>query len=173
MKARWCEEAVVFRRSIASRGDVERRVHADGHLGAEEVVVDGRGHADHGKAHLRKGVGARLRAVAADDDQRVHAPLPQLAHRLAAAGVRLELRAAGAAQHRAAALNDAAHVAGAHGREVAGDKAREAVANAQHVPTVLDPRAHHGANGGVHAGGIAPAGQNGDASHSSVHLAAR
>jgi len=52
---------------------VDRRIYADGDVAAHQIVVDGRGDAYHRIAHLAEGVRARLRAVAADDHQRLDA----------------------------------------------------------------------------------------------------
>src|SRR5205814_2679248 len=90
--------------------DVDRRVAADTDVVTVEVVVDGRGHPDHREAFAREARRARLRAVAADHHQSIDRPVAEVAEGLGAAGRLGEFRAAGAAEDRAARLDDAADV---------------------------------------------------------------
>src|SRR6185312_16305955 len=135
-----------------------------GHLGAGQIVVDGRRHAHHRQTRARQRQRAGLRAVATDDDQPVDAPVRQVAEPLGPDGVLLELGEARAAQDGAAALQDVADVAGAQRIDLAFDQAGVAVANPENLPALRDAGSDHGPNGGVHAGGVAPAGQDGDLS---------
>ena len=54
---------------------VERGRGADANVGATQVVVDGRCDADHSHAASGERVGAGLRAIAADDDERMDVTL--------------------------------------------------------------------------------------------------
>src|SRR5438067_9567163 len=58
--------------------DVDRRVAADADVVAVEIVIDGRGHADHGEAFACEACGPRLRAVAADHHQRIYSPATKI-----------------------------------------------------------------------------------------------
>ncbi len=140
--------------------DVEGGVHADGDVGAVQIVVNGGGHAHHGESAPRQLVGPGLGAVAADDHQPGDAAGPQLPDRLEHSGPGPELRTAGAAQEGAALLNDAAHVPGAQGDELPLDQARVPVADAVRLPAAVNGRAHRSPDGRVHARGVTAAGKD-------------
>ena len=115
-----CDEAVTFRRSIASSAMFSAVSTPIVISDAGQVVVDRRSDADDLEAHLRQRQRAGLRAVAADDDQAVDPAGAQVA-RGRARGPRLvlELGQPRAAQEGPAPLQDAAHVAGAERRQSA------------------------------------------------------
>src|SRR5437016_1210231 len=91
--------------------DVDGSVGTDGDGGAIEIVVDGRGDADHRKAELAEQLRAGLRAVAADHDEALDAALREVAQRLRAAALLAKLLAARAAEESTADLDDAADLA--------------------------------------------------------------
>jgi hypothetical protein len=62
-------------------------------------------------------------------------------------------------------LDNAAHVAGSEGNDVAGDETDIAMTDAENVPALLNPGPYHGSDGRVHAGGVTPTGQYGNTSH--------
>ena len=76
-----------------------------------------------------------------------------------------ELLAARAAEEGAAALDDAAHVARAQRLDGVVDQALKAVADAEHLHAPVEGAARDGADGGVHARGVAAARQDCDALH--------
>src|SRR5690606_6440635 len=63
---------------------VQGGIKADGELGAGNVVVDGAGNADAGKAHFGQAHGAHVGAVAANHHQGVDAVLLQVFDRFLA-----------------------------------------------------------------------------------------
>jgi hypothetical protein len=77
-----------------------------------------------------------------------------------------ELRAAGAAEHRAAGLDDAAHIPRGERVQVVGEKPGVAVVDAEHFPSLREAGAHDGAHGGVHARRVAAARQDCNLFHS-------
>jgi len=62
---------------------------------------------------------------------------------------------AGATEHGAALLNDAADRPRVQRREAPFDQADIALPDTKHVPPAIERTARHGANGGVHARRIA------------------
>jgi hypothetical protein len=135
-----------------------------------QVVVDGRGHADHRGAPFVQGRGSGLRAVAADHDQSAQPVITQLIQGLTQAGPGLELFAARGAQHRASRVNDAADIARSQRAQVAGQQPAESVADADRLEASRVCAANHCADRGVHARRIAAAGEHGQAP---VHATAR
>jgi hypothetical protein len=163
---RWWDEAVTRRRSIDRlHADGHRAVHADGEVGADEVVVDGGRDAHDGEAELVQRRGAALAAVAADDDEAVDAAGLEVQQRLVLHLARLELGAARAAEDGARALDDAADVAQAEGDDVVGDEARVAALDAEGLDAAVDRGAGDGADGRVHAGGVTAAREDSDLLH--------
>ena len=136
---------------------VQRRVHADAHVGVGDVVVNGAGHADDGKAHLVQLERPAEGAVAADDHQPLHAVAVEVAQCSLAAFLRPELLGAGGAQDGAAAAEDAAHRAGVHLPHPAVNQALVATLDAHGAHAQAQGGAHHGADTGIETGAIAPA----------------
>jgi hypothetical protein len=62
-------------------------------------------------------------------------------------------------------LDNAAHIAGSEGNDVAGDEANVPMTDAENVPALFDSGPYHGSDSRVHAGGVPPAGQYGNTSH--------
>ncbi|OPZ85445.1 MAG: hypothetical protein BWY76_01411 [bacterium ADurb.Bin429] len=108
---------------------------------------------------------ARLRAVAADDHQPLNAGGAQVIHRLLKAFRRAEGLTTRAVQDGAALIDDARDGRCVHKGEIALDQALITVADADHLHPRADARADDGADGGIHAGGIAPAGEHCDTFH--------
>src|SRR5680860_831479 len=106
------EEAVVAGRGVAEpvdrvHAEVGRGVEADGDVGAVDVVVDRRRHADHRHPVLLvQGLGAAEAAVPADNHQAIDAARPKALGGAGAAGGLVELLTARGPQDRAAALDD-------------------------------------------------------------------
>src|SRR5690606_4217199 len=146
--------------------DVDRGVEADRDVGAEDVVVDGAGDADDGHAVLlRQGQRPAEAAVAADHDQALDAAAPQHGGGLRPARRVEELLGARRAEDRAAALDDVRDVPGVQLDDVVLDEALVPAVDARDAGAVVDRRADDGADGGVHAGRVAPAGEYGDVLH--------
>ena len=112
---------------------------------------------------MRQRQRAGLRAVAADDHQPVDAARARGCSRPRA-------RTASSLNSGSRALprnvpprcQDAADVAGAERLDLPLDQAGVAVADAEHLPALVEAGADDGADGGVHAGRIAAAGQHSD-----------
>src|SRR5262249_22263993 len=109
---------------------------------------------------LRERQCALLRAVTADDDQPLDALMGQSLYSLMDSFRRLELWAAGAAQHRSSQLDDPTDIPRVQGNEISLDQSGESPADAEDVRAALDGCAGRGPNGGVHAGRIAAARQH-------------
>jgi hypothetical protein len=179
-----------------SRGDgihrlhdaVQRSVRADGHVGAEHVVVDGADQPDDGQIGVRSGslgrqfalrhqfgeqlrpllakeVGAGEAAVAADGHQRVDAVVEQIVGGAAAPFARAEILRPRGTDDRAALLQDAAYVEPGERADVAAAFHHALVAFVDGVDfgAGVDAGAHHGAHGGVHPLRVTAAGENADA----------
>ena len=145
--------------------NVQGRVHADGDIGSEQVVVDGGGHSDHRETHRVERLRAGLRAVAPDGHQSLDA---RPAHTFNGPGATfgvLELGAAGAAEDGAAQLHDSAHVARAQRLKISRDQAGVAALNPHHFPAALERGPGHGPDGCVHPGRVAAAGQHRNSLH--------
>src|SRR5262249_8769900 len=112
--------------------------------------------------HLRQRQRARLRAVAADDDQAVDAPRLEVLDGARPHLLVLELAKPRAAQKRPAPLQDPADVAGPQRLDQAAHQPGVAVAYAERFPTHCDAHAAGGADGGVHPGCVTAAGQDRD-----------
>jgi hypothetical protein len=150
--------------------DVDRRRHADRDVGADQVVVDRGGDADHRQAQAVQCAGTGLRAVAADHHQALDAVGLHARQRLSLASFRLQFDAACRAQHRAATFHDAADVARAEHGEVAGDQAGVAVAHTQHLVAACHAHAHHGADRCIHARRVTATGEHRQACHAASVL---
>lgn len=152
------------------QSDVQGGIKTDGKIRAADIVVDGAGHADDVDVLLfGQGQGAAIRAVAADHHQPFDLVLSEhLCGHFAAFGIK-ELLAARRPQHGAAAVDDPADIARSKRRDVAVDKPAIARSNAVNLNAMVGRRSHHGPDGCVHAGRVAPAGQNTD----SLHFAGR
>ena len=147
----------------ALHNGVQRRVVADGGVGAVQVVVDGAGQADHREVELvGKDARAGERAVAADDDDGVDAVAAcHVVGQLAAFGG-LELLAARRLEDGAAALDDVGDVLGVEVNDFVGDEAAVAAVNALDLETVENCGAGDRADGGVHSRRIASRGEDAD-----------
>src|ERR1700758_3623778 len=109
--------------------NVDGGIAADGDVGPEQVVVDGRWDADHVNPELAEQVRARLRAVAANRHHTIDALLREVAKRLGPAALVAEFGRTRGAQKRAADLNDAADVARTELSELTVDQAFPALAH--------------------------------------------
>ena len=167
---------------------VQGGIGADGHVGADHVVVDGAHQpGDHqrrvslgggfidfpGLNQLRqqfrplltKQIGAGQAAVAADDHQPIDATLEQIASGASATLPLTECRAAGGADDGTAPMQDAA--------DIVPRQRADAIATVHHAliafengvdgGALMQRGADHRAYRGVHALGIAAAGQDADA----------
>ena len=99
-------------------------------------------------------------ALGLDPRQRVYSPLAQVGERLRPPGGLGELRAARAAQDRAARLDDAADVARGERLEDADQEAGIAVAYREHLAAAGQRAAGHGPHRRIHAGRVAAARQD-------------
>src|SRR6266571_7670229 len=167
------EGALVRRRSRLQPIDrferrVEGGVDAYGDIGAVQIVVDGRSDADDGEPGLRKGVGARERAVAADHDETFDRVLLEYLQRALPPFGGAELGAAGAAEHGAADVDDAGDVAGPERLELALDQPGVALSDAGHLEPARHTDAHHGPERRVHPRRVAPTRQHCNPLHPSV-----
>ena len=122
---------------------------------------------DNRKPHPGKFVGARLGAVAADDDQPLDLLLPDAGQGFAAPVLRFEFPAAGTAEHGSAPLDDAPHIPRPEGEHVPGDQTGIAVADAENIPAPVEAGPYDSPDGGVHARSVASAGQDGNSFHCS------
>src|SRR5512138_2032118 len=137
--------------------DIERRSGPDRYLGSDQIVIDRRGDADDRDVAFAQRVSASLRAVASDHDERVYVLRVKLLECRALPFVGLEGLAATRAEHRAALLDDPADIARTERDEVAGDQPGVAVQDAEHLVALKYAGSDHRADGGIHAGCIAPA----------------
>ena len=154
------EDAVVRGGGVADLVDavddgVERRVVADGRVGAIEIVVDGAGQADDRDVvltgqFLRSGE----RAVAADDDQRADMILFQGLIGLVAPFHRTEFIAAGRLEDGAAALDGVAHRFAGELLDLAVDESLPPPVDAVDFQAFEDGGAGDRADGRIHARGV-------------------
>ena len=145
-------------------------------MGAADVVVDGGGNAGHLETvpRLRRPAGEGQRAaegaVAADGHNGVQPQQlaggqgPVLARHSA------EFIAAGSIQEGAALVDDMADAGGVHADKITADEPVPPAANADAVDAAGQSGAHYGPNGGIHAGGVAAAGQNADTLYLMIHM---
>ena len=144
-------------------GGVAGGVKADGVVGAAHIVVDGGGDAHHRHAEARQLQRAAEGPVAADGDDAVETQHLAGVDRPEPALLRKEVIAARGEKDRPAAGEDVTHAFTGEGDKVAVDKALPAAANADALNAVGKRRSGDGTHGGVHAGGVAAAGQYADA----------
>ena len=150
-------------------GGIGGGVEADGVVGADDVVVDGGGDADHGHAGLGQRLCAPEGAVAADGHDAVQT------QKLAGGGSPLlaclgaEFVAAGGVEDGAASIDDMGDGAGVHTDDIAVDKAVVAAADADALDAAVQAVADYGADGGVHTRGVTAAGEDANAFHRMVH----
>jgi len=113
---------------------------------------------------LAEQVGPGQAAVAADHDQPVDVPLDQVVGGAAPALALAERHRAGGAEHRPAAVQDAADVVPGHRADAvaAVDQALPALVDGEDVRATVDGGADHGPDGRVHARGVAATGQHGE-----------
>jgi len=136
--------------------------------GTADVVVDGGRDARHLEliARLRRPAGEGQRApegaVAADGHDSVQPQQAAGGQGLVLTGDVAELLAAGGVEDGAALVDDVADAGGVHADEVAVDQSVPAAADAHAVDPPAQGGAHHGPHSGVHARGVAAAGQDAD-----------
>ena len=150
-------------------GRVGGGVKADGVVGAADVVVDGGGHAHGVDPRGAELLGAPEGAVAADGDDAVDARVLAGADRLLDALVRGELLAAGGVEDGAAPVGKAVDGTGVHLEGVPLDEAVVAPVDTHGGNALLKTGADRGADGRVHAGRVAAAGQDTDTSYDLIH----
>ena len=144
-------------------GGVGGGIEADGIVRADDVVVDRAGNADDGHAEAGQILRAAERTVAADGDDAVES------EQLAGVGglllplLRAEFLAAGGIEHSPAAVDDAAHAPGIERQNIAVNQSVPAAADADALDPETGGGARHGADGRVHAGGVAAGGEHADA----------
>ena len=142
---------------------VERRIVADGRIGAVEIVVDRAGKADHRHVVFAGEIfGAGKRAVAADHDQGVDMVVVQHFKGLGAAFRRPEFLAAGGLENRAAPLDDIADRFAGKFLDFAVDQAFIAPVDTVHFPACEDGGTRDRADGGIHSRRIAAGSQDAD-----------
>ena len=139
---------------------IHGRIKADGILTAGNIVVNGPRNADTGQPTTGQILSAAEGAVATDDHHAVDPHFPTVGDGLLHALLRAEFRAAGRIQHGTAAVDDIRNTAQIHGLDIPIDQAVISTVNAKRLHALAQGRAHHGTNGGIHAGGIPSAGQN-------------
>ena len=144
-------------------------IKADGVIGADDVVVDGAGDANHRDAELGQILRAPERTVAADGHQTVQPQQLAGVGRLLLALPGAELVAPGAVQDGAAPVDDAADAGVVHLHKVPGDQTGIAPADAHALDAPGQGAAHHRADAGVHARRVAAAGQYADTLDCIVH----
>ena len=159
-------------------GGVQRGIEAEGDFGGRNVVVDGLGHTHHIDSFLKELERDFLRAIAADDDERVEPKLVEVRNQ-PARHIALNLdaifyetvferiAAIRGPQNRAAARQDAADVGQSQGTGFPRpDEAIEAILNTGDLPAIFQHRAlHRGADDGVQSGTIAATGDDADAAY--------
>ena len=138
---------------------VQGRVISNGVIRAGNVVVNGAGHADAGNARTGQVPGSAEGAVAANHHHAVNALFAAHVGGLLHAFGGVELGAAGGEQGRAAMLHDVGHAAHVHFLQIPIEQAIVAAHHAIDLHAKAQARTHHCAHRGVHAGGIAAAGQ--------------
>ena len=142
---------------------VARGVEADGVVCIAHVVVDGAGHAD----DIERGVLMQILyaaegAVAAYDDEVVHSALGEVFRRFLLHAYLLELVRPARAEDGAAGVDAVGNAAVLHLEDVVVHEPDIAVAHAVDFVTLVHGGTHRGTDAGVHAGGIAAAGQDGE-----------
>jgi hypothetical protein len=160
------EEAVVGIGRVADLVDhlhdaVDGGVVADGEIGADEVVVDGAGQADEGDVEFFvEDLAACECAIATYGNDGINAVLLQIGKGLLAAFFGEEILAAGGFENGASALHDAADIVGLQFAEFVLYHALKTTDDAEDTDVVALGGAHHGTDAGVHAGRVAPTGEN-------------
>ena len=146
-------------------GRVGGGVETDAVVGAADVVIDGAGNADDVDAVLAQGQSAPEGAVAADGDDAVQSKEFAGGDSLALALLGHEFRAAGGIEDGAATVDGVGHALLVQTDDVAVDQAVPAPADAVALHSVVQCGTYNRADAGVHAGGIAAAGQHADSSN--------
>ena len=154
----------------ALQSGVAGGVVADGIAGAGNVVVDGAGDAHHGNASLGQCQQAVEGTVTADAHQGVQTQQLAGGHGLLLAFLGHKFLAAGRVQHGTAAAGNVTNAFKIQLHKVAVDQAVVAAANADDFNAQVQGHTNNGADGSVHAGGIAAAGQYADAAYSRFHI---
>ena len=144
---------------------VERRIDADAHVGAPDVVVDAARHANDRKAKVVQGQSARHAAIAPDDHQALNAGHVEAAQGLVLPPQGTEFILARRLQYRATTLQNAADPVAVKQLEIPAKTAAECLAHALHLNVVLQPGAHHRPDGSIHARSVTAAGHHCDALH--------
>ena len=162
------EEALMAGGRVADLVDavhdgVQRRVVADGRVGAVEVVVDGAGESDDREGVLvAEDAGTGQRTVAADNDERVDsAALQHVIGTLASFGG-LELLASRGLQDCAAALDDVRDVLGRELLDLVRDQTFVTTVDTVYLESGEDGGAGDRTDSGVHARSVTSRCQNTD-----------
>ena len=144
---------------------VDGGVVADGLVAAGNVVVDGARQPDAGDAMGGQIPGALEGAVAADDYHAFNAVLVAVVHGFLHTFLGAEFGAAGGIQDGAASMDGIGYAAQIHGNQFAFNQTIIAPHHAEHFHPLMETGTHDGAHGGVHARGIAAAGQHSNLFH--------
>jgi len=143
--------------------DADRGVKADAVVGAEQVVVEGLGHADDGRPVIGQPRRNSVRTVAANGDQRIEMLIDGGQHPFATARRAVEVVARGAEQ-RSALGDDALEVAREEGTTgVFAGQSGPAVGDADDFVSVAQGHLADGPDGRVEAGRVATRRKNTDA----------
>ena len=135
---------------------VGRRIAANRVVHAPDIVVDRARQADDRQSRLlREQRAARQAAVAADDDEAFNPTLHEVLIALATAFRRLELRAAGRPEERAATLDEVADAAARELLDVVIEHALIAVIDAIDFYTLVKCRTDNGTRRSIHARAVA------------------
>ena len=141
---------------------IQRRIHADGGIGAHDVVIDARGNPHHRKAPIVQRRSACQRTVPPDHHQPTdavagqHVQCPLLHLRL------LEFGQARAAQESPPLLNLAAHFTRTERDQVIVHQTEITALDTHDLDPEMQRIAHNGADRGIHARRIAAAGHDGN-----------
>ena len=133
---------------------------------AADIVVDGAGETDAGDVvFFLEEVCAVVGSVAADDNESIDFVITYSLGGDASAFGFIEVLASCGAQHCAAEVDDSADRVGREWDDIIVDESLESVSNADAINVVVVASAHDGANGGVHAGRITSACEDGESFH--------
>ena len=152
------------------QGRVAGGVIADGVAGTGDVVVDGAGNTYHGDAALRQTEQALEGTVAANTHQSVQPQHFAGCNGPFLSGGGLELLAAGGIEHGAAPAGQIAHALKSQLGKIPVDQPMIPTTDAHALDAHMGAGSGHRTDGGVHAGGVSPAGQNADSAYSFFHL---
>ena len=160
------EDAVVARCSVPDLVDtfhngVQRRIVANGRVGAVEVVVNRARKADYCHIVLTcKQLGACKRTVASDDDERVYAELLDIGISLFPAFRRAEFLAPRGLEYGAAALHRVAHAFCRKLLYITGDETFPSPVDAVNLPALVNRCPGDRPDAGVHSRCVSAGGQH-------------